>query len=323
MESLNKTSSGSNKKWIVIGLIGLVVIGGVIAAVVATRPKKHDASNNQVAATQSVVFKVKGTKYAYQATESDFLGEVAFTGSFDAANVKTEKIEEYTGYIHVTVAIGAASMEELTNGIAAINANWNSSSLKNNYGVEAVYLSRDNLPITSGPTVAPTQAPTTPAATTEAPTNGPFSKRINCGGTFDYVDSNGLIWLADTDFVAGVAWKKLGATNNVIYDTERFFQNLGGDQEGYHIPVPHNGMYSVNLTFVELTQNMTGARTFQPLVEDINAAGGVLDIFAAAPGNGIPVFASAIVNVKDLMVDIKFIKIKQNPKITAIEVIAL
>jgi hypothetical protein len=312
-----KTQSGRGKKFLIGGLVVLVIAAAVVVGIGVLVKRKQAADASRVAASQVVVFRSKGTYADFQKNEAEFESSVAFLGSFVEENVKIVKVAERKaeGYIYIHVEIGAYSRADLNAGVDAISRDV--MSLKT-FGVDDMYLDESSVPAPTAPGVTPIP---TPAPTTAVPTFEPFALRINCGGTFDYVDGDGKVWLSDTDYTGGVAWKLIGKTGNTLYDTERFFQNLI-DNEGYHISVPHNGQYAVNLTFVELTQTMPNARMFQPIIEGISPVG-VIDIIFETNSTGIPMFVDAIVQVNDLRLDITLIKVKQNAKISAIEIIAL
>lgn len=100
-----------------------------------------------------------------------------------------------------------------------------------------------------------------------------------------------------------------------LYCSERWFTKNGG----YDITVP-NGEYKVTLSFVEIFHDGVGDRIFNIVIEgqplrrqyDISKA-------AAEKKDGIA-RESFDVNVKDGVLNIEFLKVKQHPKISAVEI---
>ncbi|MFO0976769.1 MAG: protein kinase [Planctomycetaceae bacterium] len=101
--------------------------------------------------------------------------------------------------------------------------------------------------------------------------------RINCGGE-RYVAANGDVWMADAFYNSGLEYfGTLGdaalfshpirnTTDEVLYQSERYFDRNRTDlTPGYHIPLP-DGKYSVSLRFAEIYQEV---RSFDVMVENI------------------------------------------------------
>ncbi len=100
--------------------------------------------------------------------------------------------------------------------------------------------------------------------------------RINCGGE-RYVAANGDVWMADAFYNSGLEYfGTLGdaalfshpirnTTDEVLYQSERYFDHNRTDlTPGYHIPLP-DGTYSVSLRFAEIYQEV---RSFDVMVEN-------------------------------------------------------
>ncbi|MEM9215757.1 MAG: tandem-95 repeat protein [Cyanobacteria bacterium P01_F01_bin.150] len=90
--------------------------------------------------------------------------------------------------------------------------------------------------------------------------------RINVGGD-SYIDSSGTSWSADSNFVdfGGVfvsPWPVEGSIDSPLHQTERYGKSLS-----YEIPVA-NGVYDVNLLFVENKFTKAGKRVFDVSIED-------------------------------------------------------
>src|SRR5690606_11525165 len=93
--------------------------------------------------------------------------------------------------------------------------------------------------------------------------------RINSGGS-QYMDSNGIMWAADSHYVGGDVYYNNtltinGTPDQILYRRERY----GAEGFGYAIPVA-NGTYTLELHFAEIwwgvsrrqTEDNTGQRVF-------------------------------------------------------------
>lgn len=143
--------------------------------------------------------------------------------------------------------------------------------------------------------------------------------RINCGGG-QFTDAVGNTWVPDIDFTGtngGTFATPTAVTGDApdapIYQTERW------GMDGYEIPVPTAGIYSVKLHLAEINPD-SGPRVFsvtcegQPFLTDY-------DISAAAGGAFKAVTPSIVVQVTDLKVSLAFSASVGSAKVSAIEVI--
>ena len=171
------------------------------------------------------------------------------------------------------------------------------------------------------PSITPTQTNTATATYTASPTNtpSPLSVRIEAGGTANFTDNGGNIWLADTGFTGGALVDRgniaIGNTlNDRIYQTERW------GMTAFARTVP-NGAYQVNLHFAETYAGITaaGQRVFSANVEGTTIAN--IDVFAQAGGNNIALVKTANVVVTDGQLNITFAASVNNPEINGIEII--
>ena len=154
--------------------------------------------------------------------------------------------------------------------------------------------------------------------------NGIF---ISCGGS-GFTDKDGNKWLADTD-VPGYNPPGGRYTNNAIdikgtdkqdlYRSERFHNSYSRLME-MNIKVPP-GLYEVKLHFSEIFIGAQGVdrRVFDVLVQDVLVYN-ELDIFALVGSNtALTINAASRVNEGDNL-RIVLRRIKQNPKISGIEI---
>jgi N-acetylneuraminic acid mutarotase len=141
--------------------------------------------------------------------------------------------------------------------------------------------------------------------------------RINAGG-WGYTDTAGHAWAADMDYTGGVAstgsYAVAGTSDDPLFYTRRW------GSMSYNIPVV-NGSYTLNLYFSEPVMGAVGNRVF-----NVSAEGQPLlakfDVFAAAGYHNAYVRSFAV-SVSDGALNIGFTAIKENPIISAIEVIPL
>ncbi len=146
----------------------------------------------------------------------------------------------------------------------------------------------------------------------------PSSIRINSGGPALTMGA----WIADQYFTGGETYAEYvpisGTMNDVMYQDERW-----GDFS-YKVPVP-NGKYLVRLHFVEIYWTSAGHRLFNV---DIENGQGILtnyDIWNEAGGGMNAAVAEEFkaINVTDGFMDINFVSISDNAKISGIEIIPL
>jgi len=156
-----------------------------------------------------------------------------------------------------------------------------------------------------------------------------FALRVNCGAEKDYVDKDGVKWLADRVLQGDAKWGAIdGLTvrrkdltlpqsrREDVYLTERY------SAEGYRFSVD-NGTYTVRLHFAETypPHKKEGLRLFtvkingQPKLVDF-------DPFKAAGGFAKPVVQEfKDVAVTDGKLKIEFARNVQNPEINGIEIL--
>ncbi len=153
------------------------------------------------------------------------------------------------------------------------------------------------------------------------PGTGTTVSKINVGGG-DYQD-----WDADKQFTANGAMGT--ATNNQLQinntSDDQLYQSERWGVYTYNIPVSGSGTYTVNLHFAEIyfgvkTDNPVGRRVFDVFVENQKVLAN-FDI-AKEAGPATALVKSFSVNVTDGNVTIRTQAVKNNPKISAIEVIS-
>ena len=164
------------------------------------------------------------------------------------------------------------------------------------------------------PSSFPSTDPTTSG--TSRPVFDPIC--INAGGGV-YTDSSGITWAADKYFLNG---KKYVATSSIngtdddsLYVSERFHHY---SQLKYEIPGIPSGTYEVTLLFSENYITHRGGRLFNVSMEK-DVVYSKLDIYSEAGGNFTALRKTATVEVSDGALNIVFTKIRQNPKISGIE----
>jgi hypothetical protein len=144
------------------------------------------------------------------------------------------------------------------------------------------------------------------------------SIRVNAGGPA-YTDSQGNLWAADNGFTAGGSYSTNATISNTtsptLYQTEHYSNN--GLLE-YTTTVP-NGQYSVVLKFAEIYFTAAGQRVFNIIINGTTVATN-FDPFAAAGGENIAVDNTYPVTVTGGAIDIRFVAVVQNPKVSAIEI---
>ncbi len=150
-----------------------------------------------------------------------------------------------------------------------------------------------------------------------------FQHRVNCGSDATYLDTNGGQWEMDRAYENDF-WGYIGGgtystkdeiTNTVedaLYQSERF------GCEGYDFKVD-SGNYQVALHFAEIYMNAPGKRTFDVLIEDVPVLTS-FDIYSEA-GRNAAIVKSFDLPVMDGLLSIRFNRILEDPKVSAIEVI--
>jgi hypothetical protein len=143
--------------------------------------------------------------------------------------------------------------------------------------------------------------------------------RINAGGG-PYADSSGNAWSGDTAFVNGATFGASAPISNtpdpVLYQTERYAE---GTTLEYKFAVP-NGSYNVTLKFAEIFFTSPGQRVFSIVINGATVLAN-LDIYAAAGGSNIAYNQTFAVSVTSNVIDIQFVPVIQNPKVSAIQIV--
>ena len=147
--------------------------------------------------------------------------------------------------------------------------------------------------------------------------------RVNAGGGA-YTDGNGNGWSTDSGYNTGNTTSTSspisGTTNDALYQSERW--DSGGTPElMYSFAVP-NGDYTVNLLFAETYSGAfgVGLRVFDVLIEGQLVANN-LDIYSQVGANAA-LMKSYAVTVSDGQLNIEFLHVVENPKVSAIEVLS-
>lgn len=158
--------------------------------------------------------------------------------------------------------------------------------------------------------VVPSVAETTPA------TAAPLAVRINAGGG-GYTDSQGRRWESDRYFTGGQTYSttaRIGGTANpTLYQTERY------GSMSYHVPVPASGTYTVRVHLAEIYFSAVGRRAFDVKAEGGYVARGV-DVWAKV-GKNKGYVLEAPVAVRDGTLDVDFVSVVENPKLSGLEVL--
>jgi glucose/arabinose dehydrogenase len=155
----------------------------------------------------------------------------------------------------------------------------------------------------------------------------PLAVRINSGGPQFTSLSTGVVFAADNGYVGGSVYTNskvvdiAGTTDDAIYKTER------NKLTGYDIPLP-SGNYQVRLHFAEIYFGATGGGIggIGKRVFNVSAEGNMLltnfDIYAEA-GAMAALVKEFDVAVSDGALNIRFIKVLENVKVSALEIIAI
>jgi hypothetical protein len=147
--------------------------------------------------------------------------------------------------------------------------------------------------------------------------------RVNAGGGA-FTDSSGNAWSADTGFNTGttnaVTTPINNTVNDVLYQTERW-DATASPELTYSFTLT-NGNYLVNLHFAETYAGAfsVGSRVFDVLLEGQLRIDN-LDIYRQAGAN-TPLVIALPVTISDGQLNIALVHGLQNPKISAIEVVA-
>jgi len=146
------------------------------------------------------------------------------------------------------------------------------------------------------------------------------SIRVNAGGGA-YTDSKGNLWLADSSLIGFIGGGSFSTSSPIaktsdptLYRTEHF----GNGTLEFTTAIP-NGDYSVILKFAEIYFTGVGQRVFKIIINGVLVENN-FDPFAAAGGINIAVDKTYPVTVTAGTIDIRFLPVIQNPKVSAIEI---
>ncbi len=147
--------------------------------------------------------------------------------------------------------------------------------------------------------------------------------RVNCGSKTSSTGANGFYWAADQPF-SGNQW---GNKNGNRYSTAHPIENTEDDQlyqsecwgMGSYSFQLENGVYEVKLSFAEIYFSRAGKRIFHVAIEDTMRVRN-FDIFAEA-GHDFAIDKTFMIHVSDGRLDIDFVPVVENPKISAIQII--
>ncbi len=141
--------------------------------------------------------------------------------------------------------------------------------------------------------------------------------RINSGG--GAVQTGGQSWVADQYYTGGSTHSTTNAigntTDDVIYQSERF------GNVTYHIPVPQNGSYSVDIHLAEIYWTQVNRRLFNISVEGGQFTRQNIDLVQElGSAYTATIIKAEPINVTDGFLDITFTTVKDNAKVSGIAV---
>ncbi len=149
--------------------------------------------------------------------------------------------------------------------------------------------------------------------------------RINCGGD-DYRSADGVLWEGDRGFIGGTigggksfAGEIAGTNDDVLFQTERWFDTVGPQVLAYKVPLP-NGRYRLVLHFAEIYHKDVGKRVFDVIVNGetlVKAYEPIRVGFATADNK------ENDIDITEGSLWLSFGRITENPKLSAIEIIQL
>ncbi len=152
----------------------------------------------------------------------------------------------------------------------------------------------------------------------------PAVLRVNSGGG-DYVDAAGHYWQADTGYdtgeISAIGTAIAGTEDDALYQTARWDPNTEPELAyGFAL---QNGDYLVKLHFAETWDGafVVGKRLFDVWIEGQRVLKR-FDVYAEAGANHA-LIKQVPVSVGDGRLDLRFTHIKQNPMISAVEVLPL
>ncbi|WP_152206339.1 malectin domain-containing carbohydrate-binding protein [Marinobacter changyiensis] len=151
---------------------------------------------------------------------------------------------------------------------------------------------------------------------------GPDPGLVMCldAGGQGYASVEGFTYQPDSYYSGGTAGFRghdiAGTSDDIVYQTERY------GQFSYAIPVPEVGSYRVDLHYAEIYYQATiadggaGSRVF-----DVTGEGNIIfdnfDILGNVPGK-TALIASKVVHVQDGLLNLSFLPVVENPKVSAI-----
>ena len=149
-----------------------------------------------------------------------------------------------------------------------------------------------------------------------------FALRINCGGPA-YTDHAGNQWAADKPFSDGSYGYVGGRTYRIARsiantDDDKLFQSEHFSMKYYRFTVPTPGIYQVKLLFAEIFYRDANRRLFDVIIEG-NRVLDDFDIFSVV-GADFALERMYEINVTDNILDVAFVRVKDSPKIAAIEI---
>ena len=157
-------------------------------------------------------------------------------------------------------------------------------------------------------------------------TQSPFAVHINSGGP--QLNAYGVPFENDQYFIGGNTYSNSNIVDIAGTDDDELYRTERSNIFTYNVPVPA-GTYLVRLHFAEIYFGATGGGTggVGKRVFNVLAEGQALltnfDIIAEAGGSMKAVIKEFQVNVNDGTLNLNFNKVVQNPKVSAIEILAL
>ena len=142
-----------------------------------------------------------------------------------------------------------------------------------------------------------------------------YTKRVNAGGSA-FTDPDGNAWEADSGFNAGSTASTGDAIANTNNDTLYQSERYGTIEWAQSLP---NGSYTVNLHYAETYQTGTNQRVFDVFIEGTQVTDD-LDLFALV-GHDVAYVTTHQVTVSDGQLNVLFVTVTDNAKISGIEVI--
>ncbi|MDZ7362423.1 MAG: malectin domain-containing carbohydrate-binding protein [candidate division KSB1 bacterium] len=209
-----------------------------------------------------------------------------------------------------------------------VAANGGSQIVTVRFAPTAVGTATGNLNITSDD---PDEGLVTVSLTGEGITVVPYAARINCGGTVNFTDGSGNVFVADKAFVAGSfghdGLGSTGSTTSAISNTTddalyQTFRRVNGTSNfSYKFDVPSAGNYVVTLFFTEPQKTASGQRLFDVTIEGVIRLDNY-DIFAASGGQFFAKTETFTINVVDGQLNVVFTGVTSGALVSAIAVVS-